>query len=59
MGDVRMIVVVMLVVRIYKKGSREEPVLASLSDSYSELEMISVSVSGPSSCPTSHFYQLF
>ena len=35
---------------VYKE--RTEPVLVSLSDLYSELESISVSVSRPSSCPT-------
>ena len=34
------------------KDNREELMLASLSDSYSELEVISVSVSGPFSYPT-------
>jgi len=36
-------------------GNKEEPVLALLSDSYSKLEIISVSISRPSSCPTLHF----
>jgi len=36
------------------KDNREELVLASLSDSYLELKAISVSASGPSSCPTLH-----
>ena len=35
-------------------SNREEVVLALLSDSYSELDTISVSVSGPSSCPILH-----
>ena len=34
---------------VYKE--RTEPVLVSLSDLYSELESISISVSRPSSCP--------
>ena len=33
----------------------EEPVLALLSDSYSKLEIIFVSISRPSFCPTLHF----
>ena len=36
------------------KGSREEVVLVLLSDSYLELETISVSASGPSSYLTLH-----
>ena len=36
----------------YRK--RTDPVLDSLSDSYSELDTISVGVSGPSSYPTLH-----
>jgi len=36
------------------KGSREEVVLVLLSDSYLELEAISVSASGPSSYLTLH-----
>ena len=47
---------------IYK--GRAEPVLVSLSDSYSKLNLIFVGISRPSSCPTSHylltiFYLLF
>jgi len=37
-------------------GNREEPVLTSLSDSYLELEIIFISVSGPSSYSTSYFF---
>ena len=33
----------------------EEPVLASLSDLYLELEIISVNINGPSSYPTLHY----
>ena len=33
---------------------RVEPGLVSSSDSYSELEIISISISEPSSCPTLH-----
>ena len=36
-------------------GNGEKSVLTSLSDSYSELEAISVSTSGPSSYSTSHY----
>ena len=36
------------------KDNREELVLALLSDSYLELKVISISASGPSSCPTLH-----
>jgi len=36
------------------RGNKEGLVLASLSDLYSELETISVSISGPSSCSTLH-----
>ena len=36
------------------RGNGEELVLVLLFDSYSELEVISVSASGPSSCPTLH-----
>jgi len=35
-------------------NERADPILDSLSDSYSLLDSISVDVSGPSSCPTSH-----
>jgi len=35
-------------------SSEKELILTSLSDSYSELKAISVSVSGPSSCSTLH-----
>jgi len=35
-------------------SKEEEPVLASLSNSYSELEVISVDCSGLSSCPILH-----
>ena len=35
-------------------GERADPVLDSLSDSYSELDTVSVDVSEPSDCPTSH-----
>ena len=34
--------------------NRADPILDSLSDSYSLLDSISVGVSEPSSCPTSH-----
>ena len=37
------------------KGNEKEVVLALLSDSYSELNTISVSTSKPSSCSTLHF----
>ena len=37
------------------KGSREEVVLALLSNLYSELDVISISASGPSSCPTLYY----
>ena len=37
------------------EDNREKLVLALLSDSYLGLEAISVSASGPSSCPTLHY----
>ena len=35
-------------------SNKEEPILASLLDSYSELKAISINASRPSSCPTLH-----
>ena len=50
---VRMIVGVILE-EMMNSGKKEKPVLASLSDLYLELEIISVGVSEPFSCSTLH-----